>query len=140
MMRCLILASVLAAATLLTIAGWLAFREGSDPPTPESSLTIREPISDLESHPHGQKFELPIVVANNSSETWRILKLAPLCQGSCCIAAKLDDQVVVPPHSEVTYVVEVTPIRPGPFEVDTVLYIEDHGLRTLPVIVRGVAK
>lgn len=135
-MRVLVLASALLAVAALAGAGWLAYR---DRPAEPPALAFREPVADVGRRPKGTKVQVPLVLVNTSSRPRQVVRFAGFCRGAHCISGP-DDPVTVPPHAEVSYVVEVTIDAPGPFEIETVLYVDDGGLRALPVVVRGVAE
>jgi hypothetical protein len=124
--------SVIAAFSFLAGAIWVSL--SSAPRTPGLSFVQAElDLGQVPLSPQPAVF----VVKNSSSKTLRVLNVAQTCTLNCCFSSRQEEYVLVLPHSEVEYVVEITVKAPGPFEIHTNVFVDDLGLRAVPVTIRG---
>ncbi len=57
---------------------------------------------------------------------------------NCCFRAKHHSQVTILAGQTAEYPCELTVHKPGPFESEMVLFLEDNGIREVTLTVRGV--
>jgi hypothetical protein len=106
-------------------------------PPPVRTLSIANDVFDLGEMPIGTTKEAVFLVRNGGDKPRKLFNLAPTCTLDCCFGPKLEIHVTIPANEEVDYVVEVKANRLGPFEVQTEIFLEDNGLRSVPITIRG---
>lgn len=122
------------AAVLLVAAAW----QYAQPPE-QRTLSFETTELDLGEVAAGEEMVVTFRAVNSGSRPRQILNISPRCSLNCCFLAKKEGWMEVPANGQVDYEVEVKTYRPGQFGVETVLFIDDNGLRQVPVKVIGTA-
>ncbi|VTS08124.1 DUF1573 domain-containing protein [Tuwongella immobilis] len=126
---------ILTAASLGTLlaAGWFLAQ-----PAPTRTLEILNPHIELGEVPSDQPQLVVFRIRNSGSAPKRVVNFPSTCNFTCCYRSVLDGPQIIPPHSELEYVVEVKPRGANPFQVDTLLVLEDIGTRPEHVHIEGI--
>lgn len=108
-------------------------------PEPESSpmLTVHEPDRDLGNLPVGVH-EVRFKVENSSSLPLRILGSVPVCGLRSCFTPQIINQIAIPPHATIQLECQLEILSPGEFSCPCTLYLEDGGIRSVKLSVRGI--
>jgi hypothetical protein len=79
-------------------------------------------------------------VANVSDQPRRVVGAANECVQNVCYKFKLEDPITIAPGKTDDIACELSVSGDGPFEVSMLLYLEDEGIRQVPLSVRGVGE
>ncbi len=121
-----------AAAVLLGLAGvYLALR-----PAPRPAGTVEPPGPDLGEVPVGV-FVFEVAVANPSGRPVTVLGVPFRCADNCCFCSERPNDVVAA-GQRLLHRVELHVKEPGPFEAEILFYLDEGGLREIPIPIRGV--
>ncbi|VTS08114.1 DUF1573 domain-containing protein [Tuwongella immobilis] len=107
-------------------------------PAPQRTLTLVNSEVDLGEIPLDRTQFAIFTIRNEGDEPKRILDFANTCTFYCCYQAVLEGPQVIPPHSEIQYVIEVKATATKPFTVNTTLSLEDNGLRPERILIHGI--
>ncbi len=134
--------SLFTALLLMGFAAWSAWR--ADSPLVESEeissaqgLFVECPDYDLGSVPVGENF-INIVLTNNSATEHRLVGIHGGCTWMCCLSTVDDVPIAIGPHQTHTIRFRVIVNNHGPFGSDMTFFVDNAGVRPLPVSVRGV--
>ncbi len=85
--------------------------------------------------------ELAFRMTNISKRPSKILGIRETCQVGLCIQSTYDGPVSVSPGEVVIYTCNLKIVRPGPFTVEIIIYLEDEmsGVRDQLLTVTGIA-
>jgi hypothetical protein len=133
--KCSLMGLLVPAGVLLLAGLWFAFR--IDGMTPQDALVIEEPEKDLGRLLPGTH-DVDFRVRNTSGKPLRIIGLDSGCTTNCCYRFRDLQQVVVPPHGVAACWIELKVSRPEPFKAQMRLFLEDRGIRIVPITVKGV--
>jgi hypothetical protein len=106
-------------------------------PGADRALVFSRTEQDLGSVSLGQHL-VTFEIQNSSTTPRRILGVGDGCRGTACFTSRHRDVVTVGAGETYHYAAELTTITSGPFESHMELYVEDSGLRTVILTVRGV--
>ncbi len=121
-----------AAAVLLGLAGgYLALR-----PAPGPAATVELPGPDLGEVPVGV-FVFEVAVTNPSGRPVTVLGVPFRCADNCCFCSERPNDVVAP-GQRLLHRVALDVKGPGPFEAEILFYLNEDGLREIPIPIRGV--
>ncbi len=110
-----------------------------EPPLGEA-ITLPEPDMDLGFLPIAEGNCIKIHLMNRSSESLRVVGMSQACGQNVCYHAKDTYYVIIPAHGEVDYECMLSIRSAGPFKITATLFVDDNGLRKIPVTLRGVGK
>ena len=147
MFRILSVACAVAACGLLGWAGYTALHppadlpvatDGAGPSEEPAGLVVDGAEQDVGERPVG---EHPVTfrVTNRSGRPGEVVGYPGACGRGCCLFVRDADRRAVPPGETIEVVGELDVRRPGPFEFEGELYLDDGGqLRTVRVRITGV--
>jgi hypothetical protein len=130
-------ASALCVVAALGLLAWAAYSARQSPPGPEPGFVVAPTEHDLGSVPLGDRV-VTFTITNPAAGPRRILGAAGGCWGAVCFDSKHSTQIVIPAGETFTYECELSVGQARPFEAKIDLYLEDNGLRTVTLTVRGV--
>lgn len=152
MLRIISSACAVAACGLLAWAASSALHPAADEPRPtategggtpgsgphEHGLVIEDAEQDLGRRPVGE-YPVTVRVTNLSDRPGEIVGYPGSCGGSCCFFVREPGRRTVPPGESIEIVGELDIRRPGPFEFEGNLFLNDNGrLRIVPIRLSGV--
>jgi hypothetical protein len=130
-------AAALGAALLVLIAAAYQFFYGTHPgPSGVDGVLVPKTDFRLEGIGPGEH-EVPVTVQNRSTEEHRIVGATEACGNNCCVRPKHTGPVSVAPGGTVEFPILIRLSRSGPFEIQVELYLDDDGVRVLPVTIAG---
>lgn len=121
-------------------AAYLATKSGEPEAAPApQAARVADTDRDLGDVPANTVRDVAFVITNPTSKPVRVVGSSGKCGYNCCFTMKHleGEQVVVPPGGTANYVYEVSVRGPGPFDIDSELFLDDDGLRAVPLKVRG---
>ncbi len=143
MYRALAIVCAVAASVFLAWAGYSALRPSAHESdeaiaNDERSLVVEEPERDLGKRMVGEHL-LTIRVTNLSDGPAEVVGYPGSCGGSCCFFVRESRRRTVPPGESIEIVGELDIRRPGPFEFEGNLFLNDNGLlRSVRLKLRGI--
>jgi hypothetical protein len=139
MRRLLSFVLVVVGVGLMAWAGHALWRDaGAQENEPTGGLHIEEADIDLGEVPIRQDYSVTTRVHNPSHRPARILNVAQGCaEGFCFRSIDGPEPVLVSAGSTVEYSWLLSVPDVGPFEGQVPLYVDDGGLRTITLTVRG---
>lgn len=88
----------------------------------------------------GVEIELAVPLFNNSDDVKEAYGFAPVCNETACYSSKVvGERCALPPGQAVRCVCYFKVVSAGPFRVPVRLIVNDGGVRTVEVVVTGVA-
>ncbi|MBA4065817.1 MAG: hypothetical protein C0501_19280 [Isosphaera sp.] len=99
-------------------------------------MEIESPEQDLGDHLVGQS-EVVFRVTNPSDLPAEVVSVTEGCGRMCCLKPMTADRLSIPPGGSAEVKCELVVIGPEPFEFTGYLYLNDNGLRTVKIAVRG---
>jgi hypothetical protein len=104
--------------------------------TPATILELDTPSINYGSLPSGDA-EVKVRIHNRSTtRTARIIHVGTGCKINCCYKPKEIDPVEIAPGQSLDYPYIIM-FGPGPFEATVPVFVDDGGLRTLSLEIRG---
>jgi hypothetical protein len=104
---------------------------------PGIAYAIEPTEQDFCAVPAGEIQDATFSIANRGDRTFRIVGFTTACGINCCYREKSALPMSIPPGAEYRFVAEIKVHESGPFEAEMELYIEDNGVRCVPLCVRG---
>jgi len=125
--------AVIAVVVAVALAGYFA----SQPePRAEPAFAITAEC-DIASVPFGPG-TVAFTVTNPANKPRRIIGCYAQCQAAGCMDAKSNEQITIAPGETIEYQCDYDVYKPGPFELKLDVFLEDNGIRTVTLTVRGV--
>lgn len=126
-------------ASAVAVAGYMlaSGAVSSSPSGPPPALEVENTEQDLGEVPIQQDNVVRTSIVNSSDAPARVLCVAQACGSNCCFRPLNDEPIVVPPGDTVVFEWGISVPGPGPFEASAPLYVDDNGLRTILLKVRG---
>lgn len=132
--------SIVCAVGALSLGAWAAYvaYQDSGAAAPDPPFIV-EPIElDLGAVPLGER-TIEFAITNPARKSRRIIGLAEGCSPGLCFSSNHHTQIVVQPGDTFRYGCKLTTKRPGRFEAEIDVHLEDNGVRTVALTVRGEA-
>jgi hypothetical protein len=125
-----------AALLVLTTAGY-QFVYGPQP-SPSGPDDVLVPNTDfrLEGVGPGER-EVRVTIQNRSAKERRIVGATEACGNNCCVRPKYPGPMTIAPGGTGEFSILVLLSRSGTFEIHVELYLDDDGVRILPVTIAG---
>ncbi|MBY0233194.1 MAG: hypothetical protein K2W96_28255 [Gemmataceae bacterium] len=134
MSRCFAPLAIAAGLASIGLAGWMLWPAPAPAP---GGLEAVDAVADLGELPIERAFTVTTRLRNTSRRPARILHLGSGCVPGCCFRPLDDAPVEVPPGGTASYSWEIALPEAGPFESQVPLFVDDGGLRTIMLTVRG---
>ncbi|MFQ3650574.1 MAG: hypothetical protein SNJ75_09590 [Gemmataceae bacterium] len=140
-MKQVIFAGLLLVSGIALLAGagyFYALERGQPPVDAADSGTLELDTSSIDygSLPSGEA-EVKVRIHNRSTtRTARIVHVGTGCKINCCYKPKAIDPVEIAPGQSLDYPYIIM-FGPGPFEATVPVFVDDGGLRTLSLEIRG---
>ncbi len=123
------------AVGLLGIAGFLISRPTTTTEPPFQIDALERDLGKVPCTLH----EVVIQVTNPADRPRTILGATEGCRGNVCYSASRSEATcAVAPGQTVPYKYELDVRQPGPFEIHLVMFLEDNGIREVPLVIRGI--
>ncbi len=84
------------------------------------------------------RHEFHVRITNHNSTPHYVLGLRSGCRTNACFLSDYTQPIAIPPGETITCRWDVEIHREGKFEFPIALYLEDHGIREVNQLVRGV--
>ncbi len=124
-----------AAVVFLALAGYFALQAEYLNPKDRFEIPVTEiDLGEIQPGKHTVTFE----VTNRSRQPRRILGVNRDCRVRVCFEGKSHLPVDVQPDETFPCEFELSTHGSGPFEIEMELYVEENGLKVVPLKVRGV--
>ena len=132
---CLLLALACAAAA------WACSRASVESPSEIPGvprLQLDNPLIELGTVRARERLAIEVRVINTSTHPACVLTRSPVCGPGGCFIPGLLKPLVIAPSSTAIYPLGFEPYGSGPFEASLRIYVDDDGMRSLTVTIRGI--
>lgn len=111
----------------------------SSGPTDAPLVAVEDPDRDLGIISAGQEREVVFCVHNAGARALRVVGVEDSRRNGCCFRGKLAGPIAIPPRgsTQVGFVLSIH--RPRAFSATLDLFVEDGGVRSIPLSVHGEA-
>jgi len=130
--------SILCAVAAVGLLGWGAYSAFHARPGPDPVCFVTPTEYELGTVPVGDRV-VTFAITNPAGKPRQIVGLAEGCWASVCFSSKHPDQITIPAGETFHYECELSIKEAGPFSAQVEIYLEEDGLRTVPLTVRGTA-
>lgn len=133
-MKILVLSCV---AACLALCCWGGYQAIVSTESPRFGLFLEEADRDLGECPTGPS-EVRLSCKNRSGQPHEILSVGVGCWPNACLRVKDSQPVTIPAGGTIEINCLVIIREPGPFEINSVVFADDGGLRMIEFSLRGV--
>jgi hypothetical protein len=118
----------------LLAAVWLLVQ-----PTPKPALTLVDSVAVLGQIPVGEPHFAVFTFRNDGDAPAQVMNLEPTCSTKVCRGSYHKGPQTIAPQSEAQYLIEVKANAPGEIDIDAFLFVNDRGLRKVPIHISATA-